>query len=398
MTRSGSVSMLDLPKPSADAAAHSYRLQRRIAAQIKSAGGWIPFSEYMSQLLYSPGLGYYSAGAVKFGAQGDFVTASEISPLFARICAGQIDSALRQLGGGSVLEFGPGTGAFAAEALAEMARLATPLEEYYLLEISSDLRQRQENLVRLPPARWLNALPAAFQGVVFANEVLDAMPCERFVMQDGVPWRLGVGLCTGLNDVPTFEWRGRVADGTCVGDAQHNAYTARLLQGCEVRGIELPQSYCGEWHPSFHPWLTSLADILKRGVVLLVDYGLPRAQLFHPDRLEGSLRCHYQHYAHGDPFFLPGLCDVTAWVDFTSVAEAASVAGFQVSGFTTQMGFLLAGGLDEHYHSDLSSLAHSVRQLLLPGEMGESVKFLALTKNCELELSAFALQDLRRSL
>jgi len=419
-----------LPPPGAEAAAHSRRLSGVIAAALDAAGGWLSFADYMQLALYAPGLGYYAAGAGKFGEAGDFVTAPEISPLFAEVCASQIDGVLRALGGGEVLELGPGTGRFAAGALATFRDLSTPLTGYSLLEVSPDLRARQRTLLAEADAhgvapRWLDALPAPFRGVVFANEVIDALPCERFVMRGGAAWRLGVGRVRGVPrdaardvDAPAFEWRARPADGACAGDAVFAAAMAQRLDELAAARVALPEGCCGEFHPQLAAWVASLADALEAGVLLFVDYGLPRAQLLHPDRAMGSLRCHYRHHAHGDPFLWPGLQDITAWVDFTALAEAGVAAGLEVAGFTTQAGFLLGGGIEQRLAARLAAsavgadadaqdgasgeaaraqLAQGVRRLLLPGEMGEAVKVMALVKDCGAP-PAFALQDLRRGL
>lgn len=413
------------PSPGAEAAAHSRRLAGVIGSALDAAGGWLSFADYMQLALYAPGLGYYAAGAGKFGETGDFVTAPEISPLFAEVCAAQIDGVLRALGGGEVLELGPGTGRFAAGALAEFRARGTPITGYSLLEVSPDLRSRQQALLaasdeppvdarRIPP-RWLDSLPAPFRGVLFANEVIDALPCERFVMRGGAAWRLGVGRAAGAarDDMPRFEWRARPADGACTGDADFVAAMAQRLAALADAGVTLPEGCCGEFHPQLAAWVASLADVLDAGLLLFVDYGLPRTQLLHPDRVMGSLRCHHRHHAHGDPFLWPGLQDITAWVDFTALAEAGVAAGLEVAGFTTQAGFLLGGGIEARLAARLApptagevalgevaraQLAQGARRLLLPGEMGEAVKVMALAKDCEALPTAFALQDLRRGL
>lgn len=432
-----------LPPPGAEAAAHSRRLAEVIGAALDAAGGWLSFADYMQLALYAPGLGYYTAGAGKFGAAGDFVTAPEISPLFAEVWAAEMDGVLRALGGGEVLELGPGTGRFAAGALAEFRARDTPIDGYSLLEVSPDLRSRQQALLAVTDAggiaggiagglaagimpRWADSLPAPFRGLLFANEVVDALPCERFVMRDGAAWRLGVGRAAGMaiddmrddpaDATPVFEWRARPADGACAGDAAFAAAMAQRLDELAAAGVVLPEGGCGEFHPQLVAWVASLADALESGLLLFVDYGLPRRQLLHPDRAMGSLRCHYRHHAHGDPFLWPGLQDITAWVDFTALAEAGVAAGLEVAGFTTQAGFLLGGGIEARLATRLAApavagagaglsgeaaraqLAQGVRRLLLPGEMGEAVKVMALAKDCDALPPAFALQDLRRGL
>ncbi|NBU25663.1 MAG: class I SAM-dependent methyltransferase, partial [Gammaproteobacteria bacterium] len=268
-----------LPPPAAEAAAHSRRLAAVIDAAIDAAGGWLSFAHYMQLALYAPGLGYYAAGAAKFGGSGDFVTAPEISPLFAEVCAAQHG-----------IELGPGTGRFAAGALAGFRALGTPVTGYSLLEVSPDLRARQQALLAEagPPAvtpRWLDSLPAPFRGVVFANEVIDALPCERFVMQGGTAWRLGVGraAATGADGAgPGFEWRGRPPDGASAGDAEFAAAMAQRLDGLAAAGVVLPDGCCGEFHPQLDAWVASIAGALDAGLLLFADYGLPRAQLLHP--------------------------------------------------------------------------------------------------------------------
>jgi len=429
MNRSRSVSMPTLPTPTAPALAHSTATAAFIAEQIRAQRGWISFAEYMQHALYAPGLGYYSAGAAKFGSEGDFVTAPLLSPLFSRTCARRIEHWLRSIEGDTLLEFGPGTGRFALDALSVLGRPESPLRRYQLLEVSADLRERQQQLLRAtaPAAaptvalEWRESLPEDFRGVVFANEILDALPAERFVVRDGQWWRLGVGLGVGVDNDDRFEWRVRPADGACSDDAIFLAEATRRQQWLTAAGIDLPEGYCGEWQPALEPWFKSLAGSLERAVVLIADYGLPRRQLLHPDRVQGSLRCHYRHHALGDPFFYPGLVDLTTWVDFSSVAEAAELAGFAVAGFTTQAAFLLGAGIDRELSAESAAreaarpqgdslkvdprhveLTRGVRRLMLPGEMGEAVKFMLLTRGIAADFfeeePAFSLQDLRASL
>jgi len=427
-----------LPLPGVHALAHSRRLAEHIAERMAAAGAWLSFAEYMQLALYAPGLGYYSAGASKFGAAGDFVTAPMISPLFARCCAHRFIDWLVRQEAQEVLEFGPGTGQFAAEALGVLSSGDSPLQHYRLLEVSADLRERQQRLLASTAAGkvkldWLDSLPKDFAGVVFANEILDALPCERFVVRGGELWRLGVGLAPGGLSAARFEWRMRPADGACADDDDFRMTAARLFKEKDAKGKvaigdRLPEGYCGEWQPSLAAWFAALAVAMTRGAVLIADYGLPRGQLLHPQRMAGSLRCHYRHQAHGDPFIYPGLCDITAWVDFTAVAEAATQAGFQISGFTTQAGFLLGAGIDQQLALATAgldptdprhiALARGARTLLLPGEMGEAVKFMLLTREVAVADQAvgmapsevpgapaapvldpaFSLQDLRSSL
>jgi SAM-dependent MidA family methyltransferase len=411
--------MTHLPTPQPEALAHSIRVSEWIAERLVLARGWMSFADYMRLALYAPGLGYYSAGASKFGRTGDFVTAPEISPLFAEVVAGQIDIVLRQIGQGDLLELGPGTGAFAVAAILKFNQCGTPLERYRMLEVSADLRERQaERLASVsetcPPLDWCDRLPETLSGVIFGNEILDALPCERFVTRGEQYWRLGVGLSIeATSGEPQFEWRVRPADGSAPGDDEFQREAAHLQQSLRSHGIELPDDYCGEWQVGLDAWFASMAASLSEGVMLLADYGLPRAHLYHPDRARGSLRCYYRHHAHDDPFLWPGLNDITAWVDFTRVAEAAERAGLQVRGFTTQMAFLAGGGIEQAFSRALeplssassgatvaeqTNLAAGVRRLLMPGEMGESVKFVMLGRSEKYELPAFTLRDLRHTL
>lgn len=413
-----------MPSVSAEEANHSTRLRARIAEQIAEARGWISFADYMQTVLYEPGLGYYSAGAIKLGEQGDFVTAPELSPFFAHACARTFDRCLRTLADGegeqgAILEFGPGSGKFATQALTAMQSWQTPLQSYQLLEVSADLRAiQQKQLAGAPcPVTWLDRLPKEFTGVMFGNEVIDAMPAERFVIRNGEFWRLGVGCRarTASSAELEFEWRARPADGACADDGWFSAYADRLQDWLRSRGAltaekPLPEGYCGEWHPALAAWVHAIAESLTRGVVILADYGLPRQQLYLADRSSGSLRCHQRHYAHGDPFLWPGLTDITTWVDFTAVAEAAVEAGLQLAQFTTQASFLLSSGAS--FVPASPSEAQGLRQLLLPGEMGEAVKFMVLTRDFSLiealadernaaesgVMSSLAWQDLRGSL
>jgi len=405
-----------LPALTPEAAAHVAALEATLRARLEAAGGWIAFDEYMDAVLYGPGMGYYSAGAAKFGAAGDFVTAPEISDLFARAMARQFADVLAVTGGG-VLEVGAGSGRFARGALAELARLGTLPDRYALLDVSADLRARQrDTLAQLPAelaarAVWLDALPRRHVGVVFANELLDALPCDRFVMQQGRPLRLGVALRDGR-----FAWAPRAAVAADTADALWLAEADATLAGI---ASTLPDGYCGEFAPRASAWVQAVADSLERGVVILVDYGLPRAQYYHPQRADGTLRCHFRQHAHHDPFLHPGLTDITAWVDFTRVAAAADAAGLEVAGFTTQAAWLLALGIeslaaetlpehgsaggDEDAAAGPVPVRHLVamqglKRLLLPGEMGEAVKVMVLTRGWDAPLRGLRWQDLRGSL
>jgi SAM-dependent MidA family methyltransferase len=380
----------ELPAPGPAAIEHSGRLAALIAARIDAAGGWIDFSEFMDLALYAPGLGYYSAGAAKFGPAGDFVTAPEISPLFgrcmARACAPVLDAT-----GGVVLELGGGTGKLAAELLAALAGLGAAPAQYLMLEPSADLRERQrETLARLAPAQlprvvWLDRLPAGIEGVVLANEVADALPVSRFVMQGGAPWALGVS---------------RRDDGFCWEPAAASANLVAAVSALQAElPAPLPDGYATEVSLRLPAWLASLGDTLRRGMLLLSDYGMTRREYYHAQRSAGTLICHYRHRAHADPFFQPGLQDITAWVDFSAVAHAADAAGFTIGGYATQAHFLLASGIVEDLVSQPSPAAASAaKSLLFPGEMGERFKVMALTRGSAIPLPGFSIRDLRHRL
>jgi SAM-dependent MidA family methyltransferase len=381
---------------SADEQAHTARVLQRVIDAIAAHDGWLPFDEYMNLVLYAPGLGYYSAGAVKIGSGGDFVTAPEISPLFGHCVARQCAEFLRGTAG-ELLELGAGTGRLAADVLAELARLGALPSRYSILEISAELRERQRlTLASLPPAlrsrvQWLESLPAApMSGLILANEVADALPFERFVVTgegvaaEGVS-RSGTG---GL------ELCSRPAP------AALRAEFARLQASLPV---PLASGYRSEICPRLDAFVHSLADCLREGAVLLFDYGLGRAERYHPQRDAGTLQCHFRHRAHGDPLLYPGLQDITAWVDFTRVAEAAVRGGLHVAGYCTQAAFLLASGIEAELaaitpQGDRSRRAAEARQLLLPGELGETFKAMALTRAAGQSPSGFTVQDLRRLL
>ena len=390
----------NLPAPDEALLAHSQRLTEVIRREIESHGGSIPFSRYMELALYAPGLGYYSAGLRKFGPNGDFVTAPEMSPLFSHCVARQCDEVLQHLGGGAICEFGAGSGALAVEVLLELERLDGLPAAYFIMEVSADLRQRQKELLtaRVPhlmsSVDWLDQLPTSgFCGVVIANEVLDAMPVQRFALHDGKIYESSV---RWQDD--GFVWQEHaVVDGDLV---------ARVRQlRAELGDDALPEPYVSEVNVVGEAWTQQLCAMLERGVALLLDYGFPRREFFHADRTTGTLMCHYQHRSHNNPLILTGLQDITAHVEFTAIAEAALSAGADVLGYTTQAQFLLATGLLEEMaalpQDDARSYieaANQVKKLTLPNEMGELFKVMALGKDVDLSLRGFALRDYRGKL
>jgi SAM-dependent MidA family methyltransferase len=397
----------EFPQPDPDALEHSASLVAHIKEHILAAGGWISFADYMNLVLYAPGMGYYSAGAHKLGVDGDFVTAPEISPLFSRCLANQCAEVLAELDNALVLELGAGSGVMAADMLLEFERLQCLPTEYLVLETSADLRARQAELLheRVPHlvsrVRWLDAMPEQpISGVIVANEVVDALPVERFVINHDGPAELGVVI-----------------------QAEKLTAEMRPATGALLKSIESLQSetslltepgYTSELSLRLPAWVASLNDWLQEGVVLLFDYGFSRREYYLPERSSGTLRCYYRHRAHEDPFVWPGLQDITAWVDFSYLAEAAQAVGMEVAGYTTQAQFLLAAGLDELVEIETQNyidagntqdgqqkqieLTHALRQLILPGEMGESIKVMALSKGAVTAPTALAGRDMRSSL
>jgi len=384
-----------LPALSAAEARHSERLLALIGEEVRAGGGWLPFERYMELALYAPGLGYYSAGAHKLGAGGDFVTAPEVSDLFGRCVARQC-APLLQASGGDILELGAGTGRMAASILSELAALGALPRRYQILEVSADLAERQRvRLAGLPPElcgriEWLSALPEpGFAGVMLANEVADALPCRRFVVRGAAVHELGVSLAEG----GFAETEGPPAPALA-----HEC--ARLFAGL---GASPPEGYVSEVCLRADAWIASLAAALGQGALLVFDYGLPRRHYYHPQRATGTLRCHFRQRVHDDPYLNVGLQDITAWVDFTRLAESADAAGLAVEGFSSQAAFLLGLGIESLVAAagtelERVRLAGESRRLVMPEEMGEAFKVIALTRGAALPLPGFALQDLRHLL
>jgi SAM-dependent MidA family methyltransferase len=389
--------MTTLPPPPPEAQALGERLVERIRDELRDGGGALPFSRYMELCLYSPGLGYYSAGLQKFGVDGDFVTAPEISPLFGRCLARCCASVLQACGGGDVLEIGAGSGQLAVDLLAGLQELDCLPRRYRILERSADLRDRQQALIAAARpglanrVEWLDEPPAdGFRGIVLANEVLDAMPVERLRWDGGAVTRLCVRE-TG----DRFDWTDCEADCPQLSDI--------MAPLCREYG--LAPGYVTEVSMLLPAWLQGIAVALEQGMLLLADYGYPRREYYHPQRNHGTLMCHYRHHTHDDPFLWPGLQDLTTHVDFTAVAEAASAAGLEVAGYTTQAAFLLDCGLEdllqaqgEPGSSGYLGAVQQVKTLVMPGEMGERFKFIALTRNMDADIPGFRIQDMRERL
>ena len=379
-----------LPAPSPEAAAHSAELIQLIAAEI-GRQGWIDFARYMELALYAPGLGYYAAGLTKFGGAGDFVTAPEFSPLFSRTLARQI-AQLLELAGHQVIELGAGSGRMARDLLLALAELDALPSRYSIVEVSAELRARQQQMLQdLPDAlrsrvHWLDTIPARITGVVLGNEVLDAVPVH----------------IVGWHDHGTLE-RGVAWDGRAFAWAERPLQPGPLA---ERTGALLPSPpYISEVSLAVPALVRTLASALERGALLFIDYGFGRAEYYHPQRSRGTLMCHYRHRAHDNPFFAPGLQDITSHVDFTSVALAGVEAGLKLAGYATQAHFLVNAGITEllahtppQNVAEYLPLAAQAQKLLSPAEMGELFKVIAMTRGIEDELVGFRAGDKSRLL
>ena len=354
----------ELPSPEPQALATSRALLDRIGAELAAAGNWISFARYMELALHEPGLGYYAAGARKLGAGGDFITAPELSPLFGRTLARQLAQILEP--GEAVLEFGAGSGALAEVLISELKDF-----EYRILETSPELRQRQQQRLG-DRVQWLDRLPERFSGVMLANEVVDAMPVHALAWT-----RAGIlerGVCANEGQLA---WSDRAADGLVFS-------LARDIP------VELPPSgrYESELAVFARLWMRSLGRLLERGAILVIDYGFPAREYFHPQRSMGTLACHYRHHVHADPFYLPGLQDITAHVDFSALARAAAESGLQTLGYASQAQFLVNCGITDllgrenpHDAKRYLPAAAAAQKLLSPAEMGELFKVLAVGKH-----------------
>ncbi|MFK8084081.1 MAG: class I SAM-dependent methyltransferase [Granulosicoccus sp.] len=380
----------ELPEPDELALAHSERLKALIAASASAAGGVISFAEYMNSVLYEPGLGYYMAGAAKFGAEGDFITAPEVSPLFGQTMAVQIAEVLDRVGG-SVLELGAGSGKLALSIIDSLG--SRPDFSYFILEPSAELMQRQKQLLQttlsaeiFSSIAWLDALPATFDGVIIANEVMDALPVERFRVVDGLPQQLCVSNRFAIEARPA------------------NDALVKAVAAIETDiGQPMPEGYESEICMLLTPWVGSLAATLQKGILLLVDYGYPRHEYYSEERNRGTLACFYRHRTHDDPLFLPGLQDLTAHVDFTAVVEAGLANELELIGYASQSAFLLDNdllGLADTMRAGTTSeadrimLARAIKTLTLPGEMGERFQVMVLGKGYDHALQGFRTQDL----
>ena len=379
------------PAPSPDAMQHSNRMTQHILSEIAASGGWIPFSRYMELALYAQGLGYYTAGSQKFGEAGDFVTAPETSALFGRTLAKQTIE-IMEASAPHILELGAGSGKLALDMLGELERRGCLPESYSILEVSADLRERQKSRLResLPHlfgrVQWLDHLPGHFNGAIVANEVLDALPVHLVHWQENQPSEIGV----------TTDGSGFVFAERAISDVQ-------LMKAAGKISVE--GDYVSEICLACRGLIKSLAETLGQGAMIFMDYGFGAREYYHPDRTRGTLMCHYRHRAHDDPFFLPGLQDITSHVNFTDIAETGIDSGLEVLGYTTQAFFLINNGITELLKEippeDAKTylpLSAQLQRLTSPAEMGELFKVLALGKNLETTLTGFCFGDLTRLL
>lgn len=381
--------MNNLPIPAPEALAHSQRLHQAIADEIAAQGGWISFARFMELVLYAPGLGYYAAGARKFGAAGDFVTSPEMTPLFGQALARQVAQVMSE-SAPVVLEVGAGSGRLAADLLLALERSKQLPERYFILDLSADLRQRQQQTIAdaaphlLSRVEWLDRLPETFSGVVVGNELLDAMPAHVVAWREHGIFDRGVA----MDAAGSFSWNERPATGA-------------LLAAAEEIGMQcsLPPGFESEISLAVRAWAAEWGHRLEKGALLLIDYGFPRREFYHQQRGRGTLMCHYRHHAHPDPFYLPGLQDVTVHVDFTAVIAAAHAAGLDLLGYTNQGQFLLnCGVLDCLAEIPNGTPAYiratgAVNTLLMPHEMGELFKVIAVGRGIDADLCGFASGD-----
>lgn len=381
-----------LPVPEKASLEHSRQVADHLKALIRQGGGSISFGEFMQHALYAPGLGYYAAGTQKFGGDGDFVTAPERSAIFGNVLARQIAPLLTQLDRGDVLELGPGSGALPVQLLRKLEELGALPSTYQILEVSADLSERQQRHVaaELPHlfsrVKWIDCLPESFNGVVVANEVADALPVERFART-----RTGVDQLRVTADGDEFRW--------CRSDAPEWLAAAVARIEADV-GHRLPEGYVSELSPGLRGWIDDLAGCLAAGYLFLFDYGVARHEYYAADRNGGWLRCHFRHRAHNDALIWPGIQDLTAWVDFTGVAEAGTEAGLKLEAWVSQAHFLMHGGLSEELagleHADAATrlqLSSEVKLLTLPGEMGENFKCMVFSRGNVAALDRLAAAD-----
>ncbi len=386
----------ELPAPDDVAQQHSEKLIDLIKNEIEKNEGLISFQRYMELALYAPGLGYYAAGSAKLGEEGDFITAPEISPFFSQALANAILPVIEK--DQVILEVGAGRGRMAADILVYLKQKNKLPKEYWILELSADLIERQKQTIAetipefIDNVKWLDELPEAFSGIVLANELLDAMPVQLFQKTE-----------SDINDVDVV-WRDNKFSFQL-----KSSFDERLVR--RVKNIEaelereLGADYVSEINFAAEDWIKSIAASLQQGVIILIDYGFPRHEYYHEQRTQGTLMCHYRHRTHPDPFVYPGLQDITAHVDFTAMADAALKADLKVIGYTNQASFLMGAGLLElsAMNEDVNveqqmETASQIKKLTLPHEMGELFKVIGFSKDCDVLIPAFEFRDLREYL
>jgi len=375
---------------------HSQLLSNKIAAQITSDGGWISFSRFMEMALYEPGMGYYSAGAHKLGTGGDFTTAPELSPLFgAAICSTLLPllEGLQVRGlPTQILEFGAGTGKLAQSILTRLHDLGFSLDRYDIIEISPDLAERQKELLSTTLShsnsathcQWLSALPENYQGIILANEVMDAIPCDAIIFQNGFWYCYGVTVIDGK-----FSWKAGKP-------VEHHLLPENLLSG------NFSEGYVTELHAPANAWMRQVAQHLQTGLFLSFDYGFPESEYYHPQRLEGTLMAHHRHHAIQDPFYLPGLCDLTTHVEWSQIARSVLTENVDDIYLSNQAGYLLDAGIgdialeigDPSNPETFLPISNALQKLLSEAEMGELFKVFAFTKNIDAVLPGYTLADL----
>jgi len=378
-----------MPAPGLGAIEHSERIARLVAADIERAGGWIAFDEFLQRILYEPQLGYYASAARKFGdaaTGGDFVTAPEISPLFAHALADQLTQLFQQVPA-RIVEFGAGSGVLARDLMAAFAQRGVELESYSIVEVSADLIERQQRQLANTPVEWLDEPPKQFEGVMLANEVLDVMPFKLFVKCKGISLERGVVMQSGA------------VGGFAFGERECGDDLAAAIDAIESHHGRLPDGYASEVNLAAESWMREVARWLKRGSLLVIDYGFPQREYYHPQRLMGTMMCHFRHHAHADPLWMPGLNDVTAHVDFTAMADAAHAAGLDIQGYTTQAHFLLNCGVLQHLAANHTpQQSGALQKLVSEAEMGELLKVLCVGRGIDAALIGFARGDRRHTL
>ncbi|MCG8324542.1 MAG: SAM-dependent methyltransferase [Thiotrichales bacterium] len=385
---------LPLPEPPADLQEHSLHLKKKIIAEIRENDGSIGFDRYMEMALFDPEHGYYTAGLQKFGRDGDFITAPEVSRVFAYCLANQCRQIMDSTDISAIVEFGAGTGRLALDLLSRLQKLNSAPANYLIMETSADLRRRQQDLLqRRDPDHpstisWPDTLPGGdINAIVIANEVIDCLPFQRVLAGDAGLLECRVGYADGEFEFVTGEL-----------SACSRQFSDNYL-GDELANIR--RGYVTEIHPRYPPWLNSVVESIQQGVILLFDYGYSGREYYLPERTNGTMLCHYRHRVHADPFRYPGLQDITSSVNFSVLSRVASESGIALLGYTTQAGFLLSCGLDKLQEELLESremqraqLNREIKTLTMPGEMGERFRLLALGKGFSRSLQACQFRDL----